>query len=243
MLCCLCCHLPKAICSCVDVSPRKSIGNGAYDTGTAAGTLESIILMRSYFHSNILCPGTLKDTFDDLQAALQALPDSESTAASQDHNTFPLGSDMERGKTDISRDEHCSLVQLSSSSSIILPVPAHADSQLKMNYQGRRPSPKDSCMNAGFGGAPHQARNAVTSVTAFESEISVAEDALATSDATAQVVADDITVDADCSSPVMHREYFSHVRRVNLENLSLVIGSNLPVFQVNFYSQAASIGP
>jgi len=45
-------------------------------------------------------------------------------------------------------------------------------------------------------------------------------------------VTDENADDADCSSSVMHREYFSHVRRVNLENLSLVIGSNLPVFQV-----------
>jgi hypothetical protein len=32
MSCCMHCHLPMAICSCADVSPRKSIGNGAFHT-------------------------------------------------------------------------------------------------------------------------------------------------------------------------------------------------------------------
>ena len=30
MSCCMHCHLPMAICSCADVSPRKSIGNGSF---------------------------------------------------------------------------------------------------------------------------------------------------------------------------------------------------------------------
>ena len=58
MFCCLRCHLPKAICSCVDVSPRKSIGNGEFDTGTSACILKSIILMNPYFaltaHAQVL---------------------------------------------------------------------------------------------------------------------------------------------------------------------------------------------
>ena len=33
MSCCLHCHLPMAICSCADVAPRKSIGNGASLSG------------------------------------------------------------------------------------------------------------------------------------------------------------------------------------------------------------------
>jgi hypothetical protein len=98
-------------------------------------------------------------------------------------------------------------------------------------------------MNTSRVGATHEAQSVVTSVASFKSEYSVAEDALATSDATSHVVADDVAEDNDCSSSVMHREYFSHVRRVNLENLSLVIGSNLPVFQVIFHPQAATRCP
>ena len=33
MSCCLYCHLPIAICSCADVAPRTSIGNGASHSG------------------------------------------------------------------------------------------------------------------------------------------------------------------------------------------------------------------
>jgi hypothetical protein len=196
-------------------------------------------LFRSYSSRT----GAIQDTIDDLQAALQTLPEAELPSATHDHTALPLGSDMEWTKAEISRNEQCSLVQLPSSSSRILPDPDHVASQPKKNKQGRRPSPNDSSMSASRVGATHEAQSAVTSVASFKSEYSVAEDALATSDATSHVVADDVAEENDCSSSVMHREYFSHVRRVNLENLSLVIGSNLPVFQVILRPQAAMMCP
>jgi hypothetical protein len=146
---------------------------------------------------------------------------------------------IEGERNERSNSEHSVILQSPVSSSV-LPVSAPVDLNRKKNKQVRRSSSRTNRVNATL-----ESQTTVTSVASLatiDAEVSVPEDALATSNAKSQaVVADDVFEDTDCSSSVMHREYFSHVRRVNLENLSLVIGSNLPVFQVIFYPSTANV--
>ncbi len=178
------------------------------------------IFLLSYCSST----GALDDAFDDLQAALQA-SEAALPSGTQDRSESPLSSGNEVAKTESSIDEQCTMIHFPASSSFSLPV---ADLKPKKSKQGRRPN-----SNANHVSATHEPSQPTVASDDSRVKDSVAEDALATSNAKSQVVvADDNVEDTDCSSSVMHREYFSHVRRVNLENLSLVIGSNLPVFQV-----------
>jgi hypothetical protein len=57
--CCIRCHLPDAICSCGDVTPRKSIGNGTFPCSTYARTLlknstwDMDMCSKTHLHSNL----------------------------------------------------------------------------------------------------------------------------------------------------------------------------------------------
>ena len=127
--------------------------------------------------------------------------------------------------------------ETASSASSPAQTAATCDPKPKKSRRGRRTDPKEVAEDhdAGSGGRSRESESAVTSVAtaAVVTAVSSASHDAVTADSASQVVVTDENADdADCSSSVMHREYFSHVRRVNLENLSLVIGSNLTVFQV-----------
>ncbi len=158
------------------------------------------------------------------------------TSTAPDRSNSPLRTAIDATELQISKDEDGCLKQLSSSTSILTQAADLVDPKLKKNRRGRRLDRKESFSKNGCGDGTHESESTVTSVavpTIINAVCSAKDDALAASDAKSQV---DVTVenaeDSDCTSSVMHREYFSHVRRVNLENLSLVIGSNLPVYQV-----------
>ena len=173
--------------------------------------------------------------FDDLHAALQG-SDAGLSSAAPDVMHAPTDREADSKTIQIPSDrEHGCVAQLQPSTSTLSHEGAHVDVKLKKSRRGRRLDRKDSS-KAGCDGGTHESESAVTSVfvpTSINSVCSAKDDALATSEAKSQVeVTDETADDTDCTGSVMHREYFSHVRRVNLENLSLVIGSNLPVFQV-----------
>ena len=174
--------------------------------------------------------GDFNDVFDDLQAVLQkvddALPDISNSSL-----------DGEIAQTiENSQDEHGCLQPMQSPS--ILPhAVAFVDPKPKKSRRERRHDRKNSSSISGSGGGIHEFESAITSVSVpaiISSVCSAKDSALATSDAKSHVaVNEENAEDTECTSSVLHREYFSHVRRVNLENLSLVIGSNLPVYQVH----------
>ncbi len=168
--------------------------------------------------------------FDDLQAVLQkvdvALPDISNSSL-----------DGEIAQTiENSQDEHGCL-QPMQSQSIIPHAIDFVDTKSKKSRRERRHDRKNSSSISGSGGGIHEFESAITSVSVpaiISSVCSAKDSALATSDAKSHVaVTEENAEDTECTSSVLHREYFSHVRRVNLENLSLVIGSNLPVYQVH----------
>jgi hypothetical protein len=179
--------------------------------------------------------GAVDDVFDDLQAILQGADDTLPSTA-PDRANSPLTTELDAVVLQIPKDEHGCVKQLSSSTSIFTQTADPVDSNIKKNRRGRRLDRKDSFSKTGCGDGTYESESTVTAVSVpsiVNMVCSAKDDVLAASDAKSQV---DVTVenadDSDCTSSVMHREYFSHVRRVNLENLSLVIGSNLPVYQV-----------
>jgi hypothetical protein len=231
--CCLRCHLPMAICACTGGTPRKSIENGAFlDDGT-------LNVFENMHISKFLLAGALDDVSEDLQAALHELNAASLPSSTAERCNSPHGRELEAKSSEDSADSVGGPAQLPSSAAV-LPL---ADQKMKKSRRGRRSEEKVSSASAVSVG-PIQASDSVvtTSVAvsaAMKAANSSSNDALSASDAKLQAIATDEHENADdtgCGSAVMHREYFSHVRRVNLENLSLVIGSNLPVFQVNLPS-------
>jgi hypothetical protein len=186
-----------------------------------------------------LLAGALDDVSEDLQAALHELNAASLPSSTAERCNSPHGSELEAKASEDTADSVGGPAQLPSSAAVV-PL---SDQKLKKSRRGRRSEEKVSSASAVSVG-PIQASDSVvtTSVAvsaAMKAANSSSNDALSASDAKLQAIATDEHENADdtgCGSAVMHREYFSHVRRVNLENLSLVIGSNLPVFQVNLPS-------
>jgi hypothetical protein len=175
---------------------------------------------------------------EDLQAALHEVNAAPLPSSTPERCNSPYGRESEAKSNKIAADDIGGLPLLPSSTAV-LPL---SDPKLKKSRRGRRSDEKVSSANVISAGPIQAFESVVTSVTvsaAMNALSSASNDALSASDAKSQVIATDENDNVDdtgCSSAVMHREYFSHVRRVNLENLSLVIGSNLPVFQVNLPS-------
>ena len=191
------------------------------------------------FAANCWFAGPLDDVLVDLQAALH-----EEGVASPICTNLLHDCKIDAAKSSSTDDalEYGGVAETSSSASIPALTANPGDLKPKKNRRGRR-----SAGVAGPDGRPREFESTVTSVAAPEAITAVdssGNDAVATADPKSQVlVTDENADDADCSSPVMHREYFLHVRRVNLENLSLVIGSNLPVFQVHLPRLCVAASP
>jgi hypothetical protein len=175
---------------------------------------------------------------EDLQAALHELNAASLPSSTPERCNSPHGRELEAKSSENAAGSVGGPAQLPSSAAV-LPL---SDPKLKKSRRGRRSDEKASSASA-VSVSPIQASDSVVTSVAVSAAMRVANsssnDALAASDAKSQAIATDeheSVDDTGCGSAVMHREYFSHVRRVNLENLSLVIGSNLPVFQVNLPS-------
>jgi hypothetical protein len=227
--CCLRCRLPMAICSCA--APRKSIGNGGFrfrQLSILCIINSNVIVHVSKSPINATVAGPLDDVFDDLQAALLEAESSDLPASpALDFSNAPLAGD------NISPSEagdQCSLLQLPSSTAV-----AAVGTKPKNSRRVRRSNREDVTADVVHVDASRSQTSfaPVSTSAVIDTSHSTNHVAVATCEPETQLLdSEEHADDSSCSSCVVHREFFSHVRRVNLENLSLVIGSNLPIFQV-----------
>ena len=182
--------------------------------------------------------GPLGDVLVDLQAVLHE-EGVTSPAASSDCETLLHGSRNDAKNTSSSFEalEYGVASETASTASSPAQTAATCDPKPKESRRGRRTEPNEVAEDHddGSGGRSRASESAVNSVATAASVTAVSSashDAVTADPASQVVVTDENADDADCSSSVMHRDYAMHVRRVILENMSLVIGSNLTVFQV-----------